>query len=90
MAPLLPAPHGAIVRRRSRIARLREVYNHLQMQTCSFDRIGTPKAQPRLDDGTIVTERNVTQFIRERTRLWRESWVLGPLLDVIIELELLK
>ena len=31
-----------------------------------------------------VNEREVTDFVRERTRLWRESWLVHPL-DVMIE-----
>lgn len=34
------------------------------------------KAPPKFEDGSPVTEANVTDFIRERTRLYRETWVI--------------
>lgn len=76
--------------RRSNLTILRDVRKHLQMETCGFDNICDPNGPPRLKDGRVVTERTVTQFIRERTKLWRESWVLGPLDEVIAKLERAK
>lgn len=78
------------MRRRSKAARLRRIYEHLKMDNMRVDNICDPNGLPTLRDGTVVTERTVNQFIRERTKLWRESWVTMPLLEVIDELERLK
>ena len=72
--------------RPSRLRALKELRRLLQMRekSCSFDSIG-----PWLDspEGRLPTnEREVTAFIRERTRLWRESWIL-PVLEQMIESE---
>jgi hypothetical protein len=31
------------------------------------------------DDTLPKTEKEVTEFIRRRTELWRESWIINPL-----------
>ena len=35
------------------------------------------------DDALPLKASEVTDFIRERTRLWRESWLLEPLDELI-------
>lgn len=59
---------------------LREVYKHLLMENCSFSNIG-----PSDDEvGRLPTnETEVTEFIKRRTRLWRESWILPYLKEMI-------
>ena len=73
--------------RPSVLSELREVRRMLTMETMSVGEIFDVNGPPKFADGRAVTEKNVSDFIRERTRLWRESWVLGPLDDVIARLE---
>ncbi len=42
---------------------------------------------PDAKDPLPTTENQVTPFIRERTRLWRASWIIGPLDEIIKELD---
>jgi hypothetical protein len=39
------------------------------------------------EDGRIVTEYTLDEFIRERTRLYRETWIIGPISEVLEQLE---
>lgn len=48
------------------------------MERAGFRELGHGSALT-FEDGSTVTESNVTEFIRERTRLWRSTWILGPL-----------
>jgi hypothetical protein len=34
-----------------------------------------------------TTEAEVTEFIKQRTRLYRESWIIAPLEEAIREIE---
>lgn len=36
-----------------------------------------------LDDPLPANEKEVTDFIRRRTRLWRSSWVIGPIEEAV-------
>lgn len=73
--------------RRGRLAKLRDVQTHLRMETCDFRDSFTDSKPVTMADGSPVTEGNVTEFIRERTRIWRGSWVTGPLAEVIKSME---
>ena len=53
---------------------LLEVHDHMTMASCRFDHMGCVA-----DDDLPKTEAEVTDFIRRRTKVWRDSWVLGPL-----------
>jgi hypothetical protein len=37
------------------------------------------------EDVPAMKEKDVTAFIRERTRLYRESWIVGPL-EIALEI----
>jgi hypothetical protein len=61
---------------------LRSIKKDATMNTADFSRIST---------GEIFTyptnEAEVTAFIEERTRIWRETWIVGMLGEVIRDLE---
>jgi hypothetical protein len=63
----------------SELRELEDVLRHATLNTSSFGHIGT------MADGADfpVDEREVDAFIRERTRIYRRSWILSPLLRVI-------
>lgn len=63
------------IRRLERITRdLREVIKTLEMDTCNFN---------DLQDKVIrLKKEGVTNFIRQKTRLWRETWCLSPLKEI--------
>lgn len=63
---------------------LRQIREHLEMKNCSFNRIGGVREGPQK---LPTTEADVTAFIIARTRLWRTSWVTGPLDELLKELE---
>lgn len=54
----------------------------LTMKSASFDRIGNGFDQHGAE--LPRSEREVTDFIRSRTELWRRSWVF-PVLDDILK-----
>ena len=65
-----------------------DALKHVRMESCSFSDICCDqKKAPTFADGRKVTEENVTAFIVERTRLWRQSWVESPLEDALILLK---
>lgn len=64
---------------KSEYREIEKVVRHLQMENCDFATIG-----PNAGNGLPQTEREVTLFIRERTRLWRNSWCIAPL-EAIVE-----
>lgn len=58
--------------------------NIASMDNASFRNITAhPSMPPLFEDGRAVTEFNVTEFIKERTKLWRESWIVYPLVEAI-------
>jgi len=60
------------------IERLTEVRRKLEMHEGAFVATWTPDTKlPKCRD-------DVTPFIRQQTRLWRETWIL-PVLDGVIE-----
>lgn len=57
---------------------LHQATKHLTMEGASFNYIGCAADRPvMMKDGRLVTEDNVTEFIRERTELWRQTWPVG-------------
>lgn len=67
------------------IATLREVCETASMQKATFSRL-----HPNYDDddGPLPTEeKQVTEFIKKRTYLWRQSWLVRPLTELIDALE---
>lgn len=41
----------------------------------------------RLKNGDLVTERNVDAFIHERTRVWRDTWIIARAEELRTELQ---
>jgi hypothetical protein len=68
---------------------LREMQRVSNMQTAAFGHIAPPAVdEPRLPYPTC--EADVTPFIAERTRIWRETWITGQLEWIIEDLQKLK
>lgn len=68
------------------IERLQEARRASTMERMSVDNFGTGKTLATFEDGSPVLDNEVSDFIRERTRLYRETWVTSPLEDIIEEL----
>lgn len=47
----------------------------------------TPEPPVRMLNGDLVTESNVTAFIRERVRIYHAAWIIGNLDGAIQELQ---
>lgn len=63
---------------------LRAARGHATMERASFHNCcHLPSAPAEFEDGRRVIERNVTDFIRERTHIYRASWIIGPLDEAI-------
>ena len=54
---------------------LREALKTAKMEDCNFDSIGSHED----DSAPQKPGESVTSFIKRRTRLWRGSWLTGPL-----------
>ena len=52
-------------------------------ESCAMERAGFDHIHPVTDDTLPKTEKEVTPFIRERTRLYRHSWQLTPLKEAL-------
>ena len=65
---------------------LKEIARVATMETAGFNFPGeTVTVKGSLtgdDDGTFDT----TEMIRDRTRIWRETWIVNPLQDIIADL----
>lgn len=55
---------------------LRDAQRTLAMETADFSQIVPTTPLPK-------TEAEVTDFIRERTRLWRDSWIDAPIQEAL-------
>lgn len=69
------------------LTRVRGILSMLRMDPTAFNSgiLGSniPVTMP---NGDPVTEGNVDEFIRERTEIWRQTWVIKPLEEVRDEL----
>ena len=66
-------------------ALIAEARRHATMENAGFKDIcasGVP-----MFNGEPLTEKHVTEFIKERTRLHRESWILPDLDEVLAEID---
>lgn len=61
------------------ISLIKEADKHASLEYAAFGRLGTRDAVLKFEDGRLVTESNVTDFIRERVRAHHNSWVRGPI-----------
>ncbi len=76
------------------VKQLRDIRDISTMDRASFDGMWEP-VFIAVKDRVVCNSRgagsgdkpNVTDFIKEKTDLWRRSWLTGPLDEVIAELE---
>ena len=61
-------------------ARLQEIRNIATMKTASI----------HYGDSPSSFGADITDLVRESTRIWRESWIIGPLDEIIKELQNVK
>lgn len=63
------------------IKTLKEVLETAQMRHCNFEQMfgGTPATGSQLPKD----ESEVTEFIKVRTELWRRTWIIGMLREVL-------
>lgn len=76
---------------RNKLIKLRELLGHVKMESCSFS-CDTDEARQLLADIKASPNggfdgRALTEFIREKTRLWRQSWIIPVVEEMIHELE---
>lgn len=62
------------------IEELKEIREIATMNTAKFTRI----RETQLNEMLKIDPKYVSEFIRERTRIWRHSWIIDPL-DELIE-----
>jgi hypothetical protein len=74
---------------RRQLAELRDILEHVSMKRANFDgmvkEFVTVKAQSHLDDPP--KKMTIDELIKARTKLWRDSWVGGPLDKIIRDIE---
>jgi hypothetical protein len=62
------------------IEELERARHHATLETASFDNITAIRDKPvTFADGRLVTEDNVTDFIRERVSQHHRSWIIGAI-----------
>lgn len=72
---------------RELVSVLRDVRQHTTMQHMSVGNGAFVHDKTlKFPDGRLVNEDNLDEFIRERTRIFRESWIIPFLDEVIVEL----
>lgn len=69
-----------IYAQRALLTTLRQVVTDAKMERASFSQLASKGPFP-------TTESEVTEFIKQRTRLYRESWIIGPLEEAIKDIE---
>lgn len=75
--------------------KLRELLNealiHAKFERCDFKCIGGDSKRlgtaVRMAEGSLVTEAKVNDFIWERTRIYRHSWIIGLLAEALRMIE---
>ena len=73
------------------LAAVREAMKYATLENAEFGSITRHQGRGPIDPvrnsaGEIVTELNVTEFIRERVKLHHSSWIIGTLVGVEQEL----
>lgn len=66
---------------------LREIRDHATMKHMSVGQSAFVGNIPlKMQDGTLVTEKNLDDFCRERLRIHHSSWIVEPLDELIAAL----
>jgi hypothetical protein len=60
-----------------------EARKHATFENSHFSDICAYQKQPVEYVGAPLTERQVTEFIKDRTRIYRETWIVGFLDDAL-------
>ncbi len=63
------------------IERLKDIERDSTMGNANFDPMGSASMK------YPIKNKEVTPFIKEATRIWRASWIIEPLQDIIKQLE---
>lgn len=72
------------MKKQKAIALLRRAVKCARLESASFNNVCAHDAEPaKFQNGTPVTEGNVTDFIRERVRRHHDTWIVAPILEVI-------
>jgi hypothetical protein len=66
--------------------RLREIARTATMQTAGFCFPHEKVSAPRESFGP-VEEMTIDELIKDRTRIWRDSWIVNPLNEMIDRIE---
>lgn len=74
------------------LSMVRKAISYAELETAQFGSVNQDQRHMRdvpvkFKDGRIVTEANVTEFIRERVCLHHQSWIIGPLVCVATEMQ---
>lgn len=68
-------------------SKLVDIRRFATLKTMDVSEIFDRNAPVKMADGTPVTEKNVSDFIRERLRLHHDTYIIGPLDELIKRLE---
>ena len=85
MKATMQRPAGALTKAQRKA--IEDVLRHADMATASFgwDKVTTSHnamdPDGRAGNGTVDVD--VTEFVRRRTRIWRETWLIEPLRAIL-------
>lgn len=73
---------------KTQLRTLEKVREHLEMMHCSFGVIGEHVVRCDKNGAVWAGEKPAiaTDYIRDRTRIWRKTWVLEPLDAILTDL----
>lgn len=67
---------------------LRDAIGAASLENADFSEVcRSPDRPVIMSDGSPVTERNVTDFIRERVKLHHQTWVIGSIQQALREVK---
>ena len=64
------------------LTHLKDVVSKMSMESADFDAMTPGGLSIKIGNGTTHYD-SITGFIRERTKLWRRSWIIDPLEEVL-------